>query len=81
MKKDSSQKPASPPPSRNALIAEARRTDLLAINAAVRAGQDTVDREALFSALQELQHSTRALLRALEGQAGVPDAGKLDSVA
>lgn len=81
MKKDPQHKPTAPSANRNALIAQARRTDLLAINAVVRAGQETVDRDALFASLQALQENTRALLRALEAQTEATDPAKLESVA
>lgn len=81
MKKDPAQKltpsQASAP---SALIAQARETDLLAINAAVRAGQEELDRDALFATLQVLQQNTRALLKALERSA-LETSEKLESVA
>ncbi|OQX69277.1 MAG: hypothetical protein B6A08_06190 [Sorangiineae bacterium NIC37A_2] len=64
----------------SALIERARRTDLLALNATVRAGQKDADPDALFAVLAELQGETRALLSALEALPA-ESKGELESVA
>ncbi len=81
MKKDANHK--SRPQGRLALselIERARKTDLLALNATVRAGQKDADPDALFAVLAELQSETRALLSALQALPA-ETAGELESVA
>lgn len=81
MKKDSNHKSRSQGRlARSELIERARKTDLLALNATVRAGQKEADPDALFAVLAELQGETRALLAALQALPA-ETAGELESVA
>lgn len=82
MKKDSNSKSRPQRSSAHSeLVERARKTDLLALNATVCAGQKDADPNALFAVLADLQNETRALLRALEALPAEPTAKELESVA